>query len=327
MSNTRTTNRAARGGMRNDSEDPETQQLWEQIKDMMRDHDAVAEKIKANNARILSAEAGWMVKAKAEIPLDEVQTVNKLYRTNVTLEEQRISMIQGNDDHDGIQSKLQLLAALKKHNEQNSQNGRASSKRGTTLAKPISDMDGAADSAASSPAVDGKPRNARPPKMSSQPPKEAKEALVKREDSEAPDVPVKTGKVVFALGAEVAFKPKSANEKEETDWIQGTVVKVIGEGKSRRYDVQDPEPDEKTGKQAIIRTWASSMVTIPPLGAPLPEYPKGKHVLARYPDTTTFYRAEVAGNIGNEVMLKFEGEEDKERVLNVDRRFVLDHRG
>lgn len=64
MSNTRTTNRAARGGMRNESEDPETQQLWEQIKDMMRDHDAVAEKIKANNARILSAEAGWMVKGK-----------------------------------------------------------------------------------------------------------------------------------------------------------------------------------------------------------------------------------------------------------------------
>ena len=69
------------------------------------------------------------------------------------------------------------------------------------------------------------------------------------------------------------------------------------------------------------------MVAIPPLGAPLPDYPKGKHVLARYPDMTTFYRAEVVGMNGGKVNLKFEGEDDAHVTMEVDRRFVLDHRG
>lgn len=279
--------------------------------------------------RPVHSERCAQLNAQPEVPLAEAEELHGLYASNLQLNEQRIALVEGKGDEDGIQQKTSIIMALQKHTEQESSqiNARGSNKRGNNLAKPLVDVDGTADSAASSPALDGKPRTARPQKLSSQPPKEAKEASVKREDSEAPDVPVKTGKVVFAMNAEVAFKPKIANGGEESDWIQGTVVKVIGEGKSRRYDVRDPEPDEKTGKQAIIRTWASSMVLIPPLGAFLPEYPKGKHVLARYPDTTTFYRAEVAGNVGNEVMLKFEGEEDKERVLNVDRRFVLDHRG
>jgi SAGA-associated factor 29 len=129
------------------------------------------------------------------------------------------------------------------------------------------------------------------------------------------------------MGAEVAFRPK-ATGAEEPEWIQGVVVKIIGEGKSRRYDVQDPEPDEVTKKPGqVYRTSASSMVTIPPLGQHLADYPKGKAVLARYPDTTTFYRAEVVGMNGSMVNLKFEGEEDAQVTMEVDRRFVLDHRG
>jgi len=50
----------------------------------------------------------------------------------------------------------------------------------------------------------------------------------------------------------------------------------------------------------------------------------GKQVLARYPDTTTFYRAEVmAVSKKDGYRLKFEGEED-DKEMDVDRRFVLD---
>lgn len=49
----------------------------------------------------------------------------------------------------------------------------------------------------------------------------------------------------------------------------------------------------------------------------------GRQVLARYPETTTFYKAEVMSSKKESYNLKFEGEEDDmERV--VARRFVLD---
>lgn len=65
------------------------------------------------------------------------------------------------------------------------------------------------------------------------------------------------------------------------------------------------------------------MIPIPQPGAPLPSFPVGKQVLARYPDTTTFYRAEVMGSKKDVYRLKFEGEED-DKEMEVDKRFVLD---
>jgi SAGA-associated factor 29 len=65
---------------------------------------------------------------------------------------------------------------------------------------------------------------------------------------------------------------------------------------------------------------------------------KGKNVLALYPGTTTFYKAEVVaawrvsdGKVkkeedeadGNFVRLRFEGEDEADREMNVERRYVL----
>jgi len=63
----------------------------------------------------------------------------------------------------------------------------------------------------------------------------------------------------------------------------------------------------------------------------LPELHRGQRVLAIYPDTTTFYKAEVTkGRVGQEggegkgwVRLRFEGEEEAEREMTVERRYVL----
>lgn len=90
-----------------------------------------------------------------------------------------------------------------------------------------------------------------------------------------------------------------------------------------RYDVQDPEPNENGEQGAVYKTTAASLIPIPQMGSALPSFPVGKQVLARYPDTTTFYRAEVMGSKKDVYRLKFEGEED-DKEMEVDRRFVLD---
>jgi SAGA-associated factor 29 len=91
----------------------------------------------------------------------------------------------------------------------------------------------------------------------------------------------------------------------------------------RWYDVQDPEPNENGEQGAVYKTTASSLIPIPQMSGSLPSFPMGKQVLARYPDTTTFYRAEVMGAKKDVYRLKFEGEED-DKEMEVDRRYVLD---
>lgn len=93
-----------------------------------------------------------------------------------------------------------------------------------------------------------------------------------------------------------------------------------------RYDVQDPEPTNKGEVGAVYKTTAASLIPIPQVGAALPSFAPGKQVLARYPDTTTFYRAEVVGVKRDMCRLRFEGEED-DKEMEVDRRFVLNISG
>ncbi|KAI1394442.1 SGF29 tudor-like domain-containing protein [Hypoxylon trugodes] len=133
-------------------------------------------------------------------------------------------------------------------------------------------------------------------------------------------------KQTFAKDDEVAFKPKPVNN-EQTDWILGIVQDVRGEGKSRRYRVLDADVDEN-GHQKDFRTSASSMILIPKEGTVLPPLETGKTVLALYPNTTTFYKAEVIGMDGDgKVNLKFEGEESSNTMQAVTRRHVVEYRG
>lgn len=132
--------------------------------------------------------------------------------------------------------------------------------------------------------------------------------------------------MTFAKDDEVAFKPKPANN-EQTDWILGIVQEVRGEGKSRRYKVLDADVDE-AGNQKDFRTSASSMILIPREGTNLAPLETGRVVLALYPNTTTFYKAEVHGmDEDGRVNLKFEGEESSNTVQAVTRRHVVEYRG
>lgn len=221
-------------------------------------------------------------------------------------------------------TKLSLLQAMVSHTEGNPEpaNNRLSAPRDS---RSNMDFDGPSDSPVPSPAENKHVRKVGSSRTSSQPPRE-REGV--KDEPEEKETNSRGTKITFALGAEVAFKPKIPGQTEEHDWIQGIVVKVIGEGKSRRYDVQDPFPDDAARPGETYRSSASSMVKIPPVGTPLSDYEVGKRVLALYPETTTFYRADVKAMVdgGSKVQLLFE-EETAGALKIVERRFVLDHKG
>jgi SAGA-associated factor 29 len=222
-------------------------------------------------------------------------------------------------------NKIEILKGMVEHNE----GKRLAASRASNSRDPQNamDFDGPSDSPVPSPAENKHIRKMGPGRPSSQPPrdkdslKEEKEERVKEGSSAA------RTRITFELNEEVAFKPKIANQTQEQDWIKGIVVKVIGEGKSRRYDVRDAEPDDPN-KPVVYRSSASSMVPIPSEGTPLPDYEAGKRVLALYPRTSTYYRAEVQGMTADKkkVRLLFE-EESLEEIKEVDRHDVLDHKG
>jgi len=89
-----------------------------------------------------------------------------------------------------------------------------------------------------------------------------------------------------------------------------------------RYEVQDPEPDESGAPGQIYKTSSAALIAIPLPDAALPDYPVGKQVLARYPETTTFYRADVTGLKKDTYKLRFEDDQNQE--MEVYRRYVLD---
>ncbi|PWW74326.1 hypothetical protein C7212DRAFT_353451 [Tuber magnatum] len=124
--------------------------------------------------------------------------------------------------------------------------------------------------------------------------------------------------------SEVAYRlPKQ--KSSEGMWIQCIIVGIVGDGNKRKYEVQDPEPDEAGGHGTTYKASASALIPIPKESAGLSPYPIGRQVLARYPETTTFYRAEVMGTKANGTCrLKFEGEEEVGKETEVERRLVLD---
>ncbi|KAK2068960.1 hypothetical protein P8C59_003573 [Phyllachora maydis] len=134
-------------------------------------------------------------------------------------------------------------------------------------------------------------------------------------------------RVTFVKGQDVVFRPKPSAANESPDWVLGRVQQVLGDGKARRYKVQDADPDLPPTERSEFRTSASSMIPIPPPGAELPPLAVGKTVLAEYPDSTTFYKAEVMGmDADGRVSLRFAGEENSDTLQAVERRKVVEFR-
>ena len=132
----------------------------------------------------------------------------------------------------------------------------------------------------------------------------------------------------------------------EGEGILCRVTSVIGEGKQRRYEIIDADPDPPT-PSVPYRASVNHLIPIPPPSSntTLPDLSKGKNVLALYPGTTTFYKAEVVAvwrqidgkvkkeegrkegePVDNLVRLRFEGEDEADREMSVERRYVLPDR-
>ncbi|KAK9454441.1 SGF29 tudor-like domain-containing protein [Dipodascopsis uninucleata] len=153
-------------------------------------------------------------------------------------------------------------------------------------------------------------------KMEETPTPEVKNSKKARSSSLPVDIPQK--------GSQVAFRLKK-QKGMEVEWIQCEITKVIGEGSKIRYEVQDPEPDENNNPGQSYKAGLKDIILIPQSSADLSPYPVGTRVLARYPETTTFYRAEVIGTKRDGTCrLKFEGEEEVGKETEVERRLVLE---
>ncbi|AAS50347.1 AAL019Wp [Eremothecium gossypii ATCC 10895] len=125
------------------------------------------------------------------------------------------------------------------------------------------------------------------------------------------------------VGSEVAYKPRRTGA--EGEWFQCQVIKVSADG--TRFEVRDPEPDEFGQPGGTFKCNWKELLLIPPRTTPrqlTPHYPSGTKVLARYPETTTFYPAMVIGNKRDGTCrLRFDGEEEADKETEVDRRYVL----
>lgn len=151
-------------------------------------------------------------------------------------------------------------------------------------------------------------------------------------DSVPPEAPgtstaAQRARAVFVKGQDVVFRPKPSAKNESPDWVLGRVQQVLDKGKTRQYKVQDVDPDLPPEQRSEFRINATNMIPIPAEGTELPPLDVGKKVLAEYPDSTTFYKAEVMGaDEEGRVRLRFAGEENSDTLQLVERRKVVEFR-
>lgn len=177
------------------------------------------------------------------------------------------------------------------------------------------------------------PRNSVGPQTAipfSREPKARREALSKQ-------LPLQEGrKVAFHPPQNSSKAVDSATGGKDEEWILAVVTKCINQDKNR-YEVQDPEPQEDGQPGQCYNTTLRAIIPLPDPNAPpesathlnaYPEFLAGSTVMALYPDTSCFYRAEViaspsdmqpAGRTGpssRTYKLKFEDDDDQEHIVS-----------
>ncbi|KAI3326380.1 hypothetical protein HD806DRAFT_520282 [Xylariaceae sp. AK1471] len=316
-----------RGPNRNSelSEHGEEVAAWKEVKDKLSGIVDAVNQSSANVAAMHEQDKRCAEKKKNNtLHSDDLNKLDQLSRQGVKSNESALAAIR-----DQIE-RINVLRAVVKHNEE-TQEASASRSAGQRV-RDLYDFEGG-DSPVPSPnpsvsrriggAGKGDRSDSVPPKFQDRSTPAAKAGSA--EPQPGPAATAIRAKQTFAKDNEVAFKPKPVGN-EQTDWILGIVQDVRGEGKSRRYRVLDADFDENH-HQKDFKTSASSMILIPKEGTVLPPLEEGRVVLALYPNTTTFYKAEVIGMDGTEkVNLKFEGEESSNTMQAVTRRHVVEYR-
>ncbi|KAK4693783.1 SAGA-associated factor 29, partial [Lecanoromycetidae sp. Uapishka_2] len=287
----------------------EERNMWSQIVTDIK-------RLRANHARAAEV-AKMQVDLEAKIgkspSVGEIDELIDLYREATKLAEDEEKILK--DEPNDVIKNIEILVALRSASETEPTRPSTAVNKSRNPKRQKLETDGAAESPAPLPSPSvvlpaARIKGSSSVRSGSVPStREVKpEVMVKIEEgSEGSKGPAGERAGKFFKGAEVAYK--QAKQREDgSQWIQ--------------YEVQDPEPDENGAPGQVYKTFAAALIAIPGPDAVLPDFPIGKHVLARYPETTTFYRAEVTGVKKDVYRLRFEDDQDQE--MDVGRRFVLD---
>ncbi|KAF2470241.1 uncharacterized protein BDR25DRAFT_288052 [Lindgomyces ingoldianus] len=328
----------------------EERTLWSQIRadakrvdHLMVQSDAISKKI------VELTEQQTAVIARGESPSSSIDAdLEKNLRENIRLSEEIQNLIADESGGNDILKSLEILSALRDAHEPDPiPTSRAASvgksqRDRQTKRKHTDALDDRESIAADSPGGGPSPKvmiNTTKDRLMKQVGSRAssvpavRESSVKVEDAEGADqTKAHDPKPRLTVHTEVLYR-NNKSRSLEGEGILCRVTSVIGEGKQRRYEIIDSDPDPPVPAQPY-RASVNHLIPIPPANtnASLADLKTGKHVLALYPGTTTFYKAEVvagwsAKGIPEEyVRLRFEGEDEADREMNVERRFVLPDR-
>lgn len=121
-------------------------------------------------------------------------------------------------------------------------------------------------------------------------------------------------------GRQVAFK---VPQTQVDEWIQCEITKVFAGG--QRFEVRDPEPDDLGNPGKTYQCRLRDIIPLPAPEQPIKPLHAGSVVLALYPETTAFYKAKVASYSAKRGLyyLRFEGEEDTDKEIEVGDHYVL----
>ncbi|KZV73713.1 hypothetical protein PENSPDRAFT_269702 [Peniophora sp. CONT] len=136
-------------------------------------------------------------------------------------------------------------------------------------------------------------------------------------------------------GRLVAFH--TPGEGDESAWILAKVVRTLN-GSKKNYEVQDVEPMEDLSPGTLYKTTVQKIRPLADPDAPAnspthlnayPDHPAGSIVLALYPDTSCFYRAQVIAGLresqGQTYQVKFEDDDDQQHTVHA--QYVVDFNG
>ncbi|CAD0109368.1 unnamed protein product, partial [Aureobasidium uvarum] len=314
-------NRQPRASLNQDAD--EERRLWTMIRD---------------GAKKIDSMVAALLDELSDMTLDD--RLESLYRENVKISEEVSHIIDGKSDEMSLLDSIKILAAMREASEETLHMSRSHS-RNATLKRKAGSMDVDDEASGTGSPRPGPTRQATTDRLAvaegkSRERNRERKVSVKLEDgaeSVASSVEAnepRTSRLQLSLGAHVFYRNKGRTQ--EGEGILCRVTNVIGEGKQRRYEIQDADPDPVPGGELPppYRASVAHLMPIPTENKGLADLNKGRHVLAQYPDTTTFYKAEVSANWrskdlaldrGDYVRLSFEGDEMK--VMEVERRFVL----
>ncbi|KAH0287204.1 hypothetical protein M436DRAFT_57096 [Aureobasidium namibiae CBS 147.97] len=341
-------NRQPRASLNQDAD--EERRLWNMIREGAKKIDSMVARSAAIGTEIIDVEKQQAALIEADeltdMTLDD--RLESLYRENVKISEEVSHIIDGNSDDMSLLDSIKILAGLREASEESLQLSRSHSNskggRNANLKRKAGSMDvddevGRVESPRPGPrqgaekdrlaVSEGKSRERNRERSVTS----TREVSVKLEDgaeSVASTNEPRTSRLQLSLGAHVFYRNKGRTQ--EGEGILCRVTNVIGEGKQRRYEIQDADPDPVPGGELPppYRASVAHLMPIPTENRGLADLNKGRNVLAQYPDTTTFYKAEVTTNWkskdlsldrGDHVRLTFEGDEQK--IMEVERRFVL----